>query len=162
MLTPPILDRLGDRFYDKACESHSRSCEILAQSLLLLIGLSTISLQVHAINQDTRCQQLLDLLARSRERPMTTTGQQIVYRHACEDIIGHDENLFRLEWIPSAKALGIQLLAPDELTLDDALEQENGEWKYYIDSYALDQATEGLAADAHAPLLQRWGLSMPL
>lgn len=58
---------------------------------------------VHGINQDTRCHQLLDLLKMERSQDRTSVRQQIIYRHACEDVIGADEKLFRFEWVSMAK-----------------------------------------------------------
>ena len=107
------------------------------------------------MNTDQRCQQLIDLLKRDREEPRTTIRHQIVYRHAAEQAVGSDENLFRLEWIPSAKALSIQLLSPDELTIDDPVLTEEARWKHYVDTFTLNQPTEGLTEAVHAPLLSR-------
>ena len=107
------------------------------------------------MNTDQRCQQLLDLLKRDREKPRTTIRHQIVYRHAAEQAVGSDENLFRLEWIPPAKALSIQLLSPDELTLDDPVLSNDARWTYYVDTFTLNQPTEGLSEPVHAPLLSR-------
>lgn len=46
-------------------------------------------------------------------------------------------------------------MAPDDLTLDDAFVTEGSQWKYYVDSFVLEQPTEGLPMEVHAPVLQR-------
>lgn len=107
------------------------------------------------MNTDQRCQQLIDLLKRDREQPRTTIRHQIVYRHAAEQAVGGDENLFRLEWIPAAKALSIQLLSPDEVTIDDPVMSTDARWQYYVNTFTLNQPTEGLSELVHAPLLSR-------
>lgn len=107
------------------------------------------------MNTDQRCQQLIELLKRDRDTPRDTIRHQIVYRHAAEQAVGGDENLFRLEWIPSAKALTIQLLSPDEITIDDPLMSSDARWQYYVNTFTLNQPTEGLSEPVHAPLLSR-------
>jgi histone deacetylase complex regulatory component SIN3 len=49
----------------------------------------------------------------------------------------------------------MQLMSPEDLTLDDALDSVNGGWNYYVDSYVLEQPTEGIGSEIHAPLLHR-------
>ena len=59
---------------------------------------------VHSMNTDARCHQLIDLLKVEREAERITVRHSIVYRHACEEIVGLDENLFRIEWVGEACA----------------------------------------------------------
>lgn len=90
----------------------------------------------------------------------------IARRMKAESIVGKDENLYRIEWLPSHNpldgpplhgALFMQLLSRDDLTLDEEFESGNAQdkWLYYISSYALWTPTEGLAQEAKGPFLDR-------
>lgn len=56
--------------------------------------------------------------------------------------------------IPAHSALTIQLLGPDDMTLDDAFDGADS-WEYYRASYVLTNPTEGIGAGVVAPLLRR-------
>lgn len=56
-------------------------------------------MQVHTINSDAKCQDIVSLLEKDRARSATTPRQQIAYRMAVESILASDENLYRVEWV---------------------------------------------------------------
>lgn len=55
--------------------------------------------QIHTINGDNKCQDLVTLLEKDRAREYTTPRQQIAYRMEAEATIGAEESLYRLEWV---------------------------------------------------------------
>lgn len=57
--------------------------------------------------------------------------------------------------IPESKALTIQLLGKEDLTLDDAYGSEEKMHASWVASYALTSTTEGVGAKVKAPLLKR-------
>lgn len=57
------------------------------------------SFQIHTINGDAKCQDLLTLLEKDRAKEFTTQRQQIAYRMEAEGIIGAEDPLYRLEWV---------------------------------------------------------------
>lgn len=57
--------------------------------------------QIHTINGDAKCQDLVTLLEKDRAREYTTPRQQIAYRMEAEATIGPEESLYRLEWVRS-------------------------------------------------------------
>ncbi|KAG8983013.1 Transcriptional regulatory protein sin3 [Tulasnella sp. 427] len=69
-------------------------------------------------------------------------------------MIGPEENLYRVTWLPDTKVMQIQLLARDDASTDDA-ETMTERWKQYMASYVLRHQTEGLAAPVAPPLLHR-------
>lgn len=119
------------------------------------MALTLLVRQIHLINQDGRGSQLLELLMVERSVSRTSPRHQMVYRHACEEVIGADEHLFRFEWLASQESLIIQLMSSDETTMPTAKLDQAGAWSYYLDSYALDQPTEGLRTETSGPLLVR-------
>lgn len=58
--------------------------------------------------------------------------------------------------IPEAKALTIQLLGKEDLTLDDAYGNEAKMHESWVASFALTSATEGIGAQVKVPLLKRF------
>ncbi|GAA5862618.1 hypothetical protein JCM3774_001079 [Rhodotorula dairenensis] len=118
-----------------------------------LIG--TAIKHIHTINSDGRCQDIFTLLEKDRARDSTTPRQQIAYRMEVEQVLHQDENVYRLEWIPSANALTIQLLGKEDLTLDDAHGSEVKLHQSWLASYVLVSPSEGIGAPVKAPLLKR-------
>lgn len=57
--------------------------------------------------------------------------------------------------VPDAKALTIQLLGKEDLTLDDAYGDDEKMHASWVASFALTSATEGVGAQVKAPLLKR-------
>lgn len=71
-------------------------CKLKCARLQLVLS---IIKHVHSINGDTRHRQLLALLKRDREVEKRTVKHQIIYRHACEEVMGTGDNLYRIEWV---------------------------------------------------------------
>ncbi|GAA6061549.1 hypothetical protein JCM10212_001081, partial [Sporobolomyces blumeae] len=117
--------------------------------------ISTVIKHIHTINSDAKCQDIVTLLEKDRARPTTTPRQQIAYRMEVESILGSEENLYRIEWIPDAQALTIQLLAKEDLTLDEAYKSDEKLYQSWLASYALTSPSEGIGARVKAPLLKR-------
>ncbi|GAA5858256.1 hypothetical protein JCM1840_001116 [Sporobolomyces johnsonii] len=117
--------------------------------------ISTAIKHIHTINSDAKCQDIVALLEKDRAQPVTTPRQQIAYRMEAEAILGLEENLYRIEWIPDAQALTIQLLGKEDLTLDDAYGSDAKMHQSWIASYALTSPSEGIGAQVKAPLLKR-------
>jgi len=106
---------------------------------------------------DPKSQELLELLKRERSLVSPTTQDRINYRHQVENILGPDENVFRIDWVghhqcylrtlmhdvlmfyyhfqlSEPKTLTIQLIGKDDATFDDS-EAFTGRWQAYMDSY---------------------------
>ncbi|WOO83690.1 Paired amphipathic helix protein pst1 [Vanrija pseudolonga] len=115
---------------------------------------SAICKQAQTILGDMKSQELLSLLQRDRAPEKTTTRQQIAYRMNAEGVLGPDENLYRIEYIPRTETVAVQLLAREDLTMDDP-ETAEQKWRQYIDSYALTHPTEGLPHRVEQPFLNR-------
>lgn len=61
--------------------------------------------QIHTVNSDSRCQDLVTLLEKDRARDFITTRQQIAYRMEAEAAIGGEDPLYRIEWVRSVELL---------------------------------------------------------
>ncbi|KAM0788552.1 hypothetical protein ACM66B_001678 [Microbotryomycetes sp. NB124-2] len=115
----------------------------------------TVIKHVHTINSDSKCQDLVSLLEKDRARDDITIRQQIAYRMEAEGVIGPDEPLYRLEWLRDHKTMTVQLLAKEDLTMDDAYGSDSKRHVSWVASYALTSATEGVGAQVKAPFLKR-------
>ncbi|TNY18897.1 hypothetical protein DMC30DRAFT_354754 [Rhodotorula diobovata] len=116
---------------------------------------STVIKHIHTINSDNRCQDIVALLEKDRRQAVTTPRQQIAYRMEVESVLGQDENLYRLEWIPGDEALTMQLLGKEDLTLGDAHDSEAKMHQSWLASFQLTSPSEGIGAQVKAPLLKR-------
>lgn len=76
--------------------SISRSVRCIAH---VLLHLDSHVLQIHTINSDGRCQDLVSLLEADRAREFTTAKQQVAYRAEAEEHFSSDENFYRIEWV---------------------------------------------------------------
>ena len=61
----------------------------------------------------------------------------------------------RIIQVPNSNVLTIQLLAGEDLTIDDGTVPQDRQWSYYLDSFVLEQPTEGVGSEVRAPLLHR-------
>ncbi|KAL7423639.1 hypothetical protein Q5752_001220 [Cryptotrichosporon argae] len=110
--------------------------------------------QAQTVIGDLKSQELWSLLVRDRQTDTTTTRSQIAYRMNAEAVLGPDENLYRIEYLPRTEVVAVQLMARDDLTIDDA-ETAEQRWRQYIDSYVLTHPTEGLPHRVEQPFLNR-------
>ncbi|KAJ9093958.1 hypothetical protein QFC20_007014 [Naganishia adeliensis] len=110
--------------------------------------------QVISIINDVKSQDLVELLKADREAKVTSTKQQIAYRMAAEGVLSADENMYKIDWLPTSQKLRVLLLAKEDVTVDD-LQTAEQKWEAYIDSYALAHPTEGLRHRVDPPFMQR-------
>ncbi|RKP34752.1 hypothetical protein BJ085DRAFT_15119 [Dimargaris cristalligena] len=105
---------------------------------------------------DTKCQDLLGIYDELKGQPMASVRQQILYRMKVESIIGTEEHLYRIEFLPEPlqRVCTIQLLLKDDFTLSHAVTSEE-KWAYYVDSFVLMAPTEGVSFHGQYPFLRR-------
>lgn len=136
-----------------------------------IVGALIKSAQV--IMTDNKSQELQNALEQEKGQDYK---DHMSRRMKAESIIGKDEQLYRIEWLPSPAAgtnkagsfsssasahldgaLFMQLLSRDDLTLDKEFESGSAleKWLYYISSYTLWTPTEGLTREAKGPFLDR-------
>ncbi|KAI6037598.1 hypothetical protein EDC04DRAFT_2897379 [Pisolithus marmoratus] len=111
--------------------------------------------QVQLALADPRSQELLELLKRDRALSSPTNQDQLNSRRLAENIIGPDENVYRVDWNHSTKTMTVQLLGKDDSTAYDA-EILAERWQAYIDTYVSENATRGFpSARLKGPFLQK-------
>ncbi|KAG6865545.1 hypothetical protein C0991_001549 [Blastosporella zonata] len=111
--------------------------------------------QVQGVFADPRSQDILEILKKERSLVSPTTQDQINSRRNAEKVLGPDENLFRIDWLPESRTMTAQLIGKDDSSFDDS-EVLTGRWQSYIDSYVSDGTTEGVSASkVRSPFLRR-------
>ncbi|KAJ8517134.1 hypothetical protein ONZ45_g5671 [Pleurotus djamor] len=117
--------------------------------------IGTIVKQVQSIFADSKSQELLENLKRDRNIPSPSTQDLVSSRKNAEKVLGPDENLFRIDWLPDSKTITIQLLGKDDSSFDDS-EVLTGRWQAYLNSYISTDVTEGVPLNKmRPPFLQR-------
>ncbi|KAJ6544852.1 hypothetical protein DFH09DRAFT_1172920 [Mycena vulgaris] len=100
--------------------------------------------QVQLLFGDGKSQDLLEVLKRERALACPTTQDLINSRKNAEKVLGPDENLFRVDWLPDSKHMTFQLIGKDDSSFDDS-EVLTGRWQSYIDSFVSTELTEGVS-----------------
>ncbi|KAJ2644067.1 hypothetical protein GGF44_000835 [Coemansia sp. RSA 1694] len=103
-----------------------------------------IAKNIQQLISDTRSVDILDLFTTlppvHEQSPLRS---HIAYRMKVEALVGADEHVFRIDYIYESQTMTIQLLRREDITLDEAVTEEE-RWAYYVDSYVLFEPTEGV------------------
>ncbi|KAH7882268.1 hypothetical protein F5I97DRAFT_1816924 [Phlebopus sp. FC_14] len=111
--------------------------------------------QIQILLLDPRSQDLLDLLKRDKGLSSPTNQDLLNSRRLAENIMGPEENLYRIDWIPTTTTMTIQLLGKDDSKAYDG-EILADRWQAYVDSYVSDASTQGLPSTRlKRPFLRR-------
>ncbi|KAG1768758.1 hypothetical protein EV702DRAFT_1181913 [Suillus placidus] len=106
--------------------------------------------QVQIVLADSRSQDLFELLKRDRALQAPTIQDQLNSRRFAENLLGPDENIFRIDWLPDTKTMTIQLLGKDDSRIDDS-EMLAERWQAYVDSFVSSPVTEGISQSRVRP-----------
>ncbi|KAJ2723071.1 hypothetical protein GGI07_002898 [Coemansia sp. Benny D115] len=103
-----------------------------------------ISKNIQHLVSDTRCIDILELFGSIPPvHELSPLRSHIAYRMKVEALVGADEHVFRVDYIYDSQTMAIQLLRREDITLDEAVTEEE-RWAYYVDSYVLFEPTEGV------------------
>ncbi|KAI0032163.1 hypothetical protein K488DRAFT_50553 [Vararia minispora EC-137] len=109
--------------------------------------------QVQTAVADQKCQELWALLRQQRAAVARTRRDLMRYRRQAERRVGADENLYRVEWDVETRTMRLQLVGPDEASVDGApLRPAVERWREYVDSYVLDHPTEWVGGGRGMPV----------
>ncbi|KAI0263083.1 hypothetical protein BC834DRAFT_939102 [Gloeopeniophorella convolvens] len=117
--------------------------------------LAVLIKHVQGWEQDPKLEKIAKLLWDERRMDAPTVEDHRKLRHQAEEILGPEENLFRIDWLPESKTMTCQLLSKDGSSLDDA-EVLSGRWQAYVEGFVSDNETPGVsAAKVRRPFLRR-------
>ncbi|KAH9983794.1 hypothetical protein BJV74DRAFT_878832 [Russula compacta] len=110
---------------------------------------------VQSWEQDSKLEKIAKLLWDERRLESPTVEDHRALRREAEDILGPEENLFRIDWLPESKMITFQLLSKDGSSLDDA-EVLSGRWQAYVEGFVSEAETPGVpATKVRRPFLRR-------
>ncbi|CAM0137869.1 unnamed protein product [Umbelopsis sp. WA50703] len=98
--------------------------------------------QVQTLSHDTKSSELVQLFQSDRDLESTSPRLVSVYRLRAEDIVGSDENLYRINLDNESLQMSVQLLGKDDYMLETSAEDK---YENYVASY-MDwvKTTEGV------------------
>ncbi|KAG1890523.1 uncharacterized protein F5891DRAFT_964831 [Suillus fuscotomentosus] len=153
----------ADHFYDLMLESCERLFDneieqyVFEEQMRYMFGvkdayriftidkvIGSLIKQVQIVLADSRSQELFELLKRDRALQVPTIQDQLNSRRFAENLLGPDENIFRIDWLPDTKTMTIQLLGKDDSRIDDS-EMLAERWQAYVDSFVSSPITEGIS-----------------
>ena len=80
--------------------------------------------------------------------------QQVKYRIQAEELVGPEENLYRIDYLFRDQAMMIQLLSRDGPSIEEDLSVEE-RWSNYIDLFTRMEPTEGVKLSNNRVFLDR-------
>ncbi|KAK5207302.1 Transcriptional regulatory protein sin3 [Exophiala xenobiotica] len=99
--------------------------------------------------------EITNLFMKDRERPDTTRKQEIQYRKQVERL-SKDDSVYRISYTPDDRLCTIRLFPSEEATFDSDTLSDDARWQYYVASYTMTDATEGVdQSRMRAPSLRR-------
>ncbi|QPG75377.1 hypothetical protein FOA43_002730 [Brettanomyces nanus] len=109
----------------------------------------------HTLVTDSRCGEILMLMEKDRNTPVSTAKDQIVYRMQVRSHMHADENMFKISYNRKTSTAEIVFIAVDDLTVRDSSKTKEEKWNYYMTSYSMSYPTEGLdSSKLHVPFLK--------
>ncbi|KAH9179056.1 hypothetical protein EDB89DRAFT_2217542 [Lactarius sanguifluus] len=117
--------------------------------------LASLIKHVQSWEQDPKLEKITKLLWDERRLEAPTVEDHRAFRQQAEGILGPEENLFRVDWLPESKMLTFQLLSKDGSSLDDA-EVLSGRWQAYVEGFVSETETPGVpTSKVRRPFLRR-------
>jgi len=99
--------------------------------------------------------EITNLFMKDRERPDTTRKQEIQYRKQVERL-SKDAEVYRISYVPEERLCTIRLFPCEDATFDSDSLSDEARWQYYIASYTMTDATEGVdQSKMNFPYLRR-------
>ena len=86
---------------------------------------------------------ITNLFLKDRDRPDTTRAQEIQYRKQVEKF-SKDGEVYRISFTPVDGKCTIRFFPPEDSTFDNDAMSDEARWNYYLSSYAMTYATEGV------------------
>ncbi|KAJ3296647.1 Transcriptional regulatory protein sin3 [Rhizoclosmatium sp. JEL0117] len=89
--------------------------------------------QIQSVLSDPVCLDLVDLYFRDRDKPLSSSRQESVYRMNAERVV-EDDALYRLDYHVTPKILTFQLINKDEPVIHEGSSVEE-KWSVYVDQF---------------------------
>ncbi|KAL4803023.1 hypothetical protein BDV18DRAFT_146116 [Aspergillus unguis] len=102
-----------------------------------------------------RSSDIINLFFKERDKEETTHNQEIQYRKQVERLV-KDSEIFRITYYPNNQKTTVQLLTPEDATLENEELSQEARWSYYVSAYTMRDPTEGVPfSQMRMPFLKR-------
>ncbi|KAG2420201.1 hypothetical protein HFD88_005001 [Aspergillus terreus] len=147
-LEPAHLEETLRRFY-------LRSGYQLYNLEKMLAGISKFAGAIFNGDSKDRSSDIINLFFKERDREETTHNQEIQYRKQVERLV-RDSDIYRITYYPTNKKTTVQLLTPEDATLENEELSQEARWSYYVSAYTMRDPTEGVPfSQMRMPFLKR-------
>ncbi|KAL8670693.1 MAG: hypothetical protein Q9168_004781 [Polycauliona sp. 1 TL-2023] len=121
----------------------------------ILASITRFAMQILVSDNKDKSLEIVNLFYHDRSREVTTHDAEIIYRKQV-DKLTKDADIFRITFAPRSRKATVALFKKDDPTFSmDAMEASK-QWAYYISSFGMREATEGVPAEKmHWPYLRR-------
>ncbi|KAL3494016.1 hypothetical protein BJX62DRAFT_55289 [Aspergillus germanicus] len=102
-----------------------------------------------------RSSDIINLFFKERDKEETTHNQEIQYRKQVERLI-KDGDIYRITYYSTNQRTTVQLLTPEDATLENEELSQEARWSYYVSAYTMRDPTEGVPfSQMRMPFLKR-------
>lgn len=139
----------------------------------MFAGIAKFAGAIFSGDSKDRSSDIINLFFKERDREETTHNQEIQYRKQVERLI-KDGDVYRITYVsyfaafvwwmltnldvqhPDPKKATVQLLTPEDATLQNEELSQEARWSYYVSAYTMRDPTEGVPfSQMHMPFLKR-------
>ncbi|KAL8903996.1 MAG: hypothetical protein Q9171_007202, partial [Xanthocarpia ochracea] len=112
----------------------------------MLAATTRFAMQILVSDNKDKSLEIINLFYHDRARDVTTHDAEIIYRKQV-DKLTKDADIFRITFAPKSRKATIAVFKKDDPTFSiDAMEASK-QWAYYISSFGMREATEGVPAE---------------
>ncbi|KAI1922926.1 Transcriptional regulatory protein sin3 [Ophidiomyces ophidiicola] len=148
-LDPSHLEETLRRFYNR-----NRGWELYTLDKQLS-AIAKFASSVFNTDPKDKTADIVNLFFKEREKEETTHNHEIQYRKQVEKLI-RDGDTYRISYTPGTSTTTIQILTWEDSTLESEELSPEAKWSYYVSSYSMRDATEGVQPfDDRRPFLSR-------
>ncbi|OJJ46130.1 hypothetical protein ASPZODRAFT_133127 [Penicilliopsis zonata CBS 506.65] len=118
-------------------------------------GIAKFAGAIFSGDSKDKSSDIMNLFFRERDRDQTTHNQEIQYRKQVERLV-KDGDIYRITHNPTSNKTTVQLLTPEDSTIDNEELSQEARWSYYVSAYIMRDPTEGVPfSQMRMPLLKR-------
>ncbi|KAL8816363.1 MAG: hypothetical protein Q9223_004612 [Gallowayella weberi] len=121
----------------------------------MLAATTRFAMQILVSDNKDKSLEIVNLFYNDRAKEVTTYDAEIIYRKQV-DKLTKDADIFRITFTPKSKKATVSVFKKDDPTFSAEALDANKQWAYYISSFGMREATEGVpAAKMSMPYLRR-------
>ncbi|KAL8949911.1 MAG: hypothetical protein Q9222_004024 [Ikaeria aurantiellina] len=121
----------------------------------MIAAITRFAMQIILSDNKDKSLEIVNLFYNDRAREETTHDAEIIYRKQV-DKFTKDADIFRISYTPRMRQATISIFKKDDPTFSADAMEASKQWAYYISSFGMREATEGVPVEKmHWPYLRR-------